>query len=70
MAIPTIRSIIDRGGRAILMSHLGRPEGVGYEASESMLYYGLPGPLAPEAEDVIIRAVHDQLPEAFDPSTP
>ncbi len=27
MAIPTIRSIIDRGGRAILMSHLGRPKG-------------------------------------------
>ena len=27
MAIPTIRSIIDRGGNAILMSHLGRPKG-------------------------------------------
>ena len=27
MAIPTIRSIIDRGGKAILMSHLGRPKG-------------------------------------------
>ena len=35
-AIPTIRSVIDRGGRAILMSHLGRPEGKGYEASHSM----------------------------------
>lgn len=30
-ALPTIKSIIDRGGRAILMSHLGRPEGTGYE---------------------------------------
>ncbi|MFG0260395.1 MAG: phosphoglycerate kinase [Phycisphaerales bacterium JB041] len=30
-AIPTIKSIIDRGGRAILMSHLGRPEGTGHE---------------------------------------
>lgn len=30
-ALPTIKSIIDRGGRAILMSHLGRPEGGGHE---------------------------------------
>ena len=32
-ALPTIKSIVDRGGRAILMSHLGRPEGTGYEAA-------------------------------------
>ena len=31
MALPTIRSVIDRGGRAILMSHLGRPKGNGFE---------------------------------------
>src|SRR5689334_10392715 len=36
MAIPTIKSAMDRGGRVVLMSHLGRPEGVGYEASESL----------------------------------
>ena len=36
MALPTIRSIVDRSGKAILMSHLGRPEGKGYEESESL----------------------------------
>lgn len=35
-AIPTIKSIIDRGGRAILMSHLGRPEGKGFEDQFSL----------------------------------
>ena len=35
-ALPTIKSIIDRGGRAVLMSHLGRPEGTGYESSSSL----------------------------------
>lgn len=35
-AIPTIKSIIDRGGKAILISHLGRPAGTGFEASESL----------------------------------
>ncbi len=27
MALPTIKSIVDRGGRLVLMSHLGRPKG-------------------------------------------
>jgi len=36
MAIPTIKAAHDRGAKVILMSHLGRPEGKGYEPSESL----------------------------------
>ena len=36
MALPTIRSILDRGGRAVLMSHLGRPAGKGAEPAFSL----------------------------------
>ncbi len=36
MALDSIRSVIDRGGRLVLMSHLGRPEGKGFEAEFSL----------------------------------
>lgn len=35
-ALPTIKSIIDRGGRAVLISHMGRPAGTGFEQSLSL----------------------------------
>ncbi len=35
-ALPTIRSILDRGGSCVLMSHLGRPAGTGFEAAFSL----------------------------------
>lgn len=35
-ALPTIKSVLDRGGSAVLMSHLGRPEGTGYEGTFSL----------------------------------
>jgi len=35
-ALPTIKSVTDRGGRAILISHMGRPEGQGFEAEFSL----------------------------------
>lgn len=35
-ALPTIQSVIERGGRAVCMSHLGRPGGEGYEAGLSL----------------------------------
>ncbi len=36
MALPTIQSIIERGGKAVLMSHLGRPAGKGAEPAFSL----------------------------------
>ena len=36
MALPTVKSIIDRGGKAVLMSHLGRPAGKGFEKEFSL----------------------------------
>lgn len=36
MALPTITSILERHGRVVLMSHLGRPEGAGYEPELSL----------------------------------
>ncbi|MEY3231331.1 MAG: hypothetical protein RL689_1420 [Planctomycetota bacterium] len=35
-AVPTIKSVISRGGKAILLSHMGRPEGTGYAAEDSL----------------------------------
>ncbi len=35
-ALPTIKSVVERGGRLVLMSHLGRPEGDGFEADLSL----------------------------------
>jgi len=36
MALPTIQSVLERGGKVTLMSHLGRPSGVGFEEAFSL----------------------------------
>lgn len=35
-ALPTIKSVLDRGGSCVLLSHLGRPEGKGFEPEYSL----------------------------------
>jgi len=47
MALPTIRSVLERGGRAILMSHLGRPSGTGPEPDLSL------GPVADRLRELL-----------------
>jgi phosphoglycerate kinase len=51
MALPTIQSVIKRNGKAILISHLGRPEGKGYEPSESL------EPVARRLSELLARPV-------------
>ncbi len=36
MALPSIKDVLERGGRLVLLSHLGRPEGEGYEEAFSL----------------------------------
>jgi phosphoglycerate kinase len=36
MALPSIKSVVDRGGKLILMSHLGRPKGEGNDSKYSL----------------------------------
>ncbi len=36
MALPSIQSVLDRGGKLVLCSHLGRPKGTGFEAKYSL----------------------------------
>ena len=57
-ALPTIKSVIDRGGSVLLMSHLGRPEGKGYQAEFSLK------PVAAKLGELDLRAALKHSPFA------
>ncbi len=50
-ALPSIKYVLEQGGTLVLMSHLGRPKGKGYEADFSL------APVATHLEKVLARKV-------------
>jgi len=60
MSLPSIRSVLERGGKVTLMSHLGRPKGEGYESQYSLK------PVAKRLEELLDTPVHfgDDDPDA------
>ena len=51
MALPSIQSVLDRGGKLILCSHLGRPKGEGNDSKYSLQ------PVAKQLSEMLDRPV-------------
>jgi phosphoglycerate kinase len=62
MALPTIESVLKRGGKLVLMSHLGRPKGKGIEPKSSLR------PVAERLAELLKRPV-DFAADAVGPQT-
>ena len=56
-ALPSIRSVLDRAGRLILMSHLGRPKGAGPEPGLSL------APVAARLAELLEGATVEFVPD-------
>jgi phosphoglycerate kinase len=62
MALPTIEKVVESGGRLVLMSHLGRPKGQGFEAEFSLK------PVAERLAELLGRPVRLGPPEVAGPA--
>ena len=67
--VPTIRSIVEKGGKAILLAHFGRPKGGPDEANSLAFlvtdlagHLGIPVGFAPHGLDVARRAIEGMRP--------
>jgi phosphoglycerate kinase len=63
-ALPTIESVLNRGGKVILMSHLGRPKGKGYEEDYSL------APVAAKLAELLNKPVSFPCQSCKDPELP
>jgi len=63
MAIPSIRKVIDDGGKLILVSHLGRPKGEGFEVEFSLR------PVADRLSELLGKEVKLGPPAVVGPET-
>jgi phosphoglycerate kinase len=68
-ALPTIRHAVERGGRVVLISHLGRPKGkvvpamsLAPVAARLSALLGRPVPLAPDCMGEVVAGLVAQLP--------
>jgi len=61
MAIPTIKKVIEDGGKLVLMSHLGRPKGEGFEPAFSLK------PAADKLSELLGKEVKLGPPEVVGP---
>jgi phosphoglycerate kinase len=62
-ALPTIKAVLDAGGKLVLMSHLGRPEGKGFEEDYSIK------PAADRLAELLGKTVKVGPPEVIGPKT-
>ena len=70
MALPTINSVLERGGSLVLMSHMGRPAGDGFEAKYSLKpaaarlseLLGKPVAMAPDCVGDEVTTLVDAMP--------